>query len=380
MKITDVKLYLTDDNRPSVYIAIETDEDITGYGESSIGFMPQGAYGQLRDLKPYLIGEDPERIEYLWQMAHRVLFYRGGPDTGAALAGIDMALWDIKGKKFGAPVYQLLGGRARDRVLVYGHVGGMNAQELVEHAKERVARGVRYLRYRGFHDHDAQRFHDHQTAVEQSTEYMAALREALGDSVEIILECHGRFDPRWAIELAHRVRKYRPFLIEDPIRHENPSVLSEIKAKTDIPIATGERYHSKWEFTEIINNRYVDYLRPDIAHCGGITEMRKIAAMAEVQYIKVIPHNNSGPLGTAATIHAALAIANIELAEAPFVNEANHSYLVTRSYPLFEDGFANVSDTPGLGVELDEDAAARREPSLIELPKLRGVDGSIQDF
>ena len=380
MKITAVNLFLTDDNRPSVYVEIETDDGIRGYGESSIGFAPQGPYGQLLDLKPYLIGEDPERIEYLWQMAHRVLFYRGGPDTGAALAGIDMALWDIKGKKYGVPVYQLLGGRARDRVLVYGHVGGMNAKELVEHAKERVGRGVRFLRFRGFHDHDANAFHDHQTAVEQSTEYMAALREALGDATEIILECHGRFDPRWAIELAHRVRKYRPFLLEDPIRHENPSVLAEIRAKTDIPIATGERYHDKWAFTEIINDRHVDYVRPDIAHCGGITEMRKIAAMAEVQYIKVIPHNNSGPLGTAATLHAALAIPNIELVEAPFVNAATHRYQVTSPYPHFEDGFADVPDRPGLGVDFDVEAAMTRKPSFIELPKLKGVDGSAQDF
>lgn len=380
MKITDVKTFLTDDNRPSVYVKIETDEGISGYGESSIGFMPRGAHGLLQDIKPYLIGEDPERIEYLWQLAYRVLFYRGGPDTGAALAGIDMALWDIKGKKYGVPVYQLLGGRARDRVLVYGHIGGMDAKELVENAKERVSRGVRFLRYRGFHDHDAKDFHDHRTAVEQSSSYIAALREALGDKVEIILECHGRFDPRWAIELARRSEPYRPFLIEDPIRHENPAVLAEIKAKTNIPIATGERYHSKWDFADIINNRSVDYVRPDIAHCGGITEMRKIAAMAEVQYIKVIPHNNSGPLGTAATIHASLAIPNIEIAEAPFVNQSEYRYKVTRPFPSFEDGFADVSDAPGLGIEFDEGAAASGEPAYAKLPKLKGVDGSVQDF
>lgn len=380
MKISAVKVFLTDDNRPSVYVKIETDEGIVGYGESTIGFMPRGAYGLLQDITPYLIGEDPERIEYLWQMAHRVLFYRGGPDTGAALSGIDMALWDIKGKKYGVPVYQLLGGRARDRVLVYGHAGGMDAKELVENAKERVSRGVRFIRYRGFHDHDANAFHDHQTAVEQSCSYMAALREALGDDVEFILECHGRFDPRWAIELAQKVEKYRPYYIEDPIRHENPAVLGEIKAKINIPIATGERYHDKWDFDEIINKRLVDYVRPDIAHCGGITEMRKIAAMAEVQHIKVVPHNNSGPLGTAATMHASLAIPNIELAEAPFVNKAEHSYKVTRPFPVYENGFADLPEKPGLGVEFDEDAAVDREPNYVTLPKLKGKDGSVQDY
>ena len=380
MRISEVKLYITDDNRPSVYVKIETDEGICGYGESSIGFMPQGALGLLKDLRPYLIGEDPERIEYLWQMAFRVLFYRGGPDTGAALSGIDMALWDIKGKKYGLPVYQLLGGRARDRVLVYGHAGGKDRTELVENARERVSRGVRFIRYRGFHDFDADAYHDHQSAVEQSSEYMAALREALGDRVEIILECHGRFDPRWAIDLAKRVEKYRPFLLEDPIRHENPAVLAEIKAKTDIPIATGERYHSKWDFAEIINNRHVDYVRPDIAHCGGITEIRKISAMAEVQYIKVIPHNNSGPLGTAASMHASLSIPNIELMEAPFVNKTDYRYKVTKPFPLFKDGFADIVDRPGLGVDFDEAAAEAGEPEYIKLPKLKGEDGSAQDF
>ena len=155
---------------------------------------------------------------------------------------------------------------------------------------------------------------------EQQIEYLAAIREAVGDDVDLILECHGRYDPEWAIELARRAEPYRPFLIEDPIRHENPQALAQVRAHTRLPLATGERYHNKWDFRETIVNGYVNYLRPDVCHCGGISEMKKIAAFGEVFYMNLIPHNNAGPLGTAATLHAALAIPNVALIEAPWVN------------------------------------------------------------
>jgi len=378
MKITNVETIMTGGD---VFIKVETDAGITGYGDATNHFLPYASEGMLKDLCPYLIGEDPERVEYLWQSCFRRRFYRGGPATGAAVSAIDMALWDIKGKAYGVPVYQLLGGLARTKVRVYGHVGGNTAEEAARQAQERVARGITALRFRAFHSYDAENLHDHKLAIEQQIEYLAAIRKAVGDKVDLILECHGRYDPVWAIELARRAEPYHPFIIEDPIRHENPQALAQVRAATRIALATGERFHSKWDFREVIVNGYVNYLRPDVCHCGGLTEMKKIAAMAEVFYMDLIPHNNAGPLGTAATLHAALAIPNIELIEAPWANSADPKTDAVGPYPKVEGGYALPLEGPGLGVAFDEKLARSKpfkKPGL--QPRLNGIDGSVRDF
>jgi galactonate dehydratase len=377
MKITNVEPILTGG---SVFLKVETDAGIVGYGDATNNFIPYSSEGMLKDLIPYLVGEDPERIEYLWQTCFRRRFYRGGPATGAAISAIDMALWDIKGKAYRAPVYQLLGGLARTKVRVYGHVGGNTAEEAARQATQRVARGITAIRFRALHSYDAAGLHDHKLAVQQQIEYLAAIRKAVGDDVDLILECHGRYDPEWAIELARRAEPYRPFMIEDPIRHENPQALAQVRAHTSLPLATGERYHSKWDFRETIVNGYVNYLRPDVCHCGGITEMRKIAAMGEVFYMSLIPHNNAGPLGTAATLQAALAIPNVVMIEAPWANSDSKTDVVS-PYPRVEAGYALPLEGPGLGITFDEQLARSRpfrKPGL--QPRLNAPDGSVRDF
>jgi galactonate dehydratase len=380
MKITAVKHYLTMDVRSNAaYVQIETDAGITGYGEATNHFLPQTSLGALKDITPYLIGEDPERIAYLWQVCFRRRFMRGGPSTGAAVAAIDMALWDIKGKAYGVPVYQLLGGLARTKVRLYGHVTGKTAEEAAEQARDRVARGLTAIRFRAFHSYDEIDLFDFKLGVQQQIAYLAAIREAVGPDIDLILECHGRYDPEWALELARRAEPYHPFLIEDPIRHENPAALAQVRAHTSLPLATGERYHSKWEFRELIVNQWVNYLRPDVCHCGGISEMCKIAAMGEVFYQSLILHNNAGPLGTAASLHAALAIPNVTLLEAPWANREAETD-VCWPYPEIVDGYALPLEGPGLGIEFDEKLAASKPfvPSL--QPRLNGLDGSVRDF
>ncbi len=399
MKITDVRHHLTMDGKSNaLFVVIETDAGVTGYGEATIHFFPRAAAGLLTDLREYLIGEDPQRVEYLWQMCFRSLFMRGGPVTGAAISGIDMALWDIKGKALGVPVYQLLGGLARERVRLYGHAAGMSAEEIAAAAKERADRGITAIRFRGFHTYDAEGIHDHASGVKQQVEYMEAIRKAVGDDVDLIVECHGRYDLQWAVKLAEELKPFRPFLIEDPLRHENPQVMAQLRQQTNIPLATGERGHSKWEFRELITNNYVDYIRPDVCHCGGISEMKKIAAFAETYYINLIIHNNAGALGTAASMHAALAIPNVELLEAPFVNRggmdvtkpggerpggaASGGEPLVVAYPLPEvkDGYALPLEGPGLGVELDEEAIKATPMIDRQIPILRALDGSIRDW
>jgi len=276
--------------------------------------------------------------------------------------------------------YQLLGGLAREKVRLYGHVSGHSADEIADLARQRADRGLTAIRFRGLQAYDAEDFHDHQTAVDQQVEFTAAIREAIGDKINILIECHGRYDPEWVIQLAKRVKPYKPFFIEDPIRHENPSAMAEVRAKIDLPLAAGERYHSKWEFRELIQNRYVNYVRPDVCHCGGITELMKIAANAETHYVNVVPHNNAGPLGSAASLHVSLAIANIELMEAPFANrDATHSN-ICGPFPTVKNGFALPLEGPGLGIEFDEEAAANTPYEPKKMPELNALDGAIRDW
>jgi len=364
-----------------VFVHIETDAGIVGYGDATNHFLPFSVEGMLKDLAPYVIGEDPQRIEYLWQSCFRRRFQRGGPSTGSAIAGIDQALWDIKGKLAGMPVYQLLGGLARTSVRVYGHVSGMTAEEAANNAKERASRGITAIRFRAFHSHDANDFHDHKTAVYQQIEYLEAIREAVGEDVDLILEIHGRYDPEWAIKLFELAKPFRPFFIEDPIRHENPEALKWLREHTDQPLAIGERYHDKWDCRETIENQYVNYLRPDVNHCGGISEMKKIAAMAEVYYINLIPHNNAGPLGSAATLHAALAIPNVTMMEGGWVNRAQQDPKVVRPFPTVVDGYALPLEGNGLGVSFDEAEAASIPFAKVPMqPHLNAIDGSVRDF
>ena len=380
MKITDVKLFLTMDVRSNaVFLKIDTDAGITGYGDATNHFLPHASLGMLKDLVPYLIGEDPERVEYLWQACFRRRFYRGGPATGAAISAIDMALWDIKGKAYGVPVYQLLGGLARKKVRLYGHVSGRSAEEIAEQARQRAAKGITAIRFRAFHSYDAIDLHDHKLAVQQQVEYIAAIREAVGDDIDLILECHGRYDPEWAIQLAKAVEKYHPFMIEDPIRHENPQSMAQVRAHTSLPLATGERYHNKWEFRELIENGYVNYLRPDVCHCGGITEMKKIGALGETYSMNLIPHNNAGALGTAATLHASLAIPNVTMMEAPWVNGDGATDVVW-PFPTVVDGYALPLDGPGLGIQFDEALADSKQFKPTLQPRLDAIDGSVRDL
>ncbi len=223
-------------------------------------------------------------------------------------------------------------------------------------ATERAGRGITAIRFRAFHSYDAKDFHDHALGVKQQIEYLEAIRKAVGDEVDLILECHGRYDPEWAIKLAKLAKPFRPFMIEDPVRHENPEALLRVREHTDIPLAIGERYHNKWDFREPVVNQYVNYLRPDICHCGGISEMKKIAAMAEVYYI------------------------NLTMIEAPWVN-GNPDPMVVKPFPTVIDGYALPLEGPGLGVEFDEEAASAIpfDDSRMQ-PRLNARDGSVRDF
>jgi galactonate dehydratase len=361
-----------------VYVKIRTDADIIGYGEAT-NFAPRAVVGMIEELRPYLLGEDPRRIEFLWQESFRRLFARGGPVTGSAVAGIDIALWDIKGKALGVPIYELLGGLARTRVRLYGHVTGHTAEEISANAKQLAATGVTAIRYRGFHDTDAIGLHDHQRAVRQQVEYTEAIRRAVGDDIDLIIECHGRYDPDHAVQLAKRVEQFNPLYIEDPIRPENPAALRWVRDHSPVSIATGERAHSKWDFRELVVDGLANYVRPDICWSGGFTEMKKIAALAEIYYVNLVPHNTQGPIGSAASLHASLAIPNVTLMEAPFAGRAPRQS-VASPWPQVEGGYALPPSGPGLGIEFDDSALEPAGTPQRSHPILRAIDGSVRDW
>ena len=380
MRIREVKRFLVNDaGRVGVYVKIVTESGHYGIGEATIGAAPRAVMGLLDDLEVWLIGRDATRIEWLWQACYRRLFFRGGPVTGSALSGIDQALWDLQGRALGVPVHRLLGGLARDRLRFYVHIGGRTAEEAAASAARAVARGVTAVRYSPVQSADDTGIHDHRAAVNLAVAQTAAIREAVGPDVDLLLECHGRFDPAWAIELARRVEEYRPFFIEDPIRHENRDSLGGLRAQTPVPLAMGERAHDKWDIREMIEREHVNYIRPDVCNCGGITELKKIAAMAETHYVDLVPHNVAGPIGTAAGVHLAFACQNVAMIEAPWALREGVP-TTAGPWPRVEGGYILPPEGAGLGVELDEAACAAAPFAPWVLPDIVAPDGSVRDW
>lgn len=380
MRITALKRFLvTDAGRVGVYVKLETDEGLYGVGEATLGSSPRAVMGLLDDLEPWIVGQDPTRIEFLWQQCYRRLFFRGGPITGSALSGIDQALWDLAGKALGVPVHRLLGGRARDRLRYYVHVGGEDAAVAAASARRAAALGATAVRFSAVQATDRTGVHDHRAAVDRTVEHTRAIREAVGPAVDLLVECHGRFDPPWAIEICRRVEPYRPFFVEDPIRHEHRDALAQVRAHAPVPLAMGERAHDKWDLRELVERDNVDYLRPDVCNCGGISELRKIAAFAEVHHINLVPHNVAGPIGTAAGVHLAFAAQNVAMIEAPWALRDGAATL-TGPYPRVEGGYILPPEGPGLGVDLDEGACAAAPFAPWLLPNILAPDGAVRDW
>ena len=373
MKITDLKVFPVNQ---FVYVKIVTDEGVHGIGEASLSGRSMAVVEALKThLKPLLIGRDATRIEHIWQDIFRGTFWRGGPVLQSALAGIDIALWDLAGKALGVPTHRLLGGKTRDKVLVYRHVGGATPEQLVENSQRLLEEGWRVLRISPVNE--TQDGFNPKRAILHATAHFAALRKAVGDEVEIIFEVHTRLTPARAIELCNAVEEYAPFFVEDPIRSENPGSFATLRAHTKVPIGTGEQLHTKWAFRELIEQELVDYLRVDICHSGGITEGKKIAVMGEVHYQELALHYTASPVSAAAMLQLNLSVPNCAVQEfGPIGNDP-----VIQHQMRTEDGYLFAADAPGLGLELDEEAAAALAPqSSGEPPHYRREDGSVWDW
>lgn len=372
MKITEVRIFPV---VQFVYVKIMTDEGVYGIGEASLSGRNLAVVEALEHIKPFLIGQDPTRIEFIWQDIFRGTFWRGGPVLQSALAGIDIALWDLNGKALGVPVYRLLGGAARDRVLVYRHTGGKTPEGGVEAGKKLLDEGWRVLRISPIVPEEN---FNPKLAILNGVKHFEALRRGVGDEVEIIFEVHTRLTPTRAIELCNAIEPFHPFFVEDPIRSENPGSFATLRSHTNVPIGTGEQLTHKWAFRELIEQELIDYLRVDICHSGGITEGKKLAAMAEVHYQELATHYTASPVSTAAMMHLNLSIPNCA------VQEHNPPYgpvteVIEYDWKI-EDGYLVSGHSPGLGVDLNEEAALAHPHVPAEPPHLRREDGAVQDW
>ncbi|MEM3816050.1 MAG: galactonate dehydratase, partial [Candidatus Bathyarchaeia archaeon] len=297
MKITKIEMFHV---KPRwLFLKMHTDEGIVGYGEPTLEGRTRTVEMAVREFERYLVGQDPLRIENHWQAMYRGTFYRGGPVLMSAISGIEQAMWDILGKKLGVPVYQLLGGKCRDKVRVYAHIGGRTPEEYAKNALAKVEQGFTALKTTLF---EAVKPVDSLSLVNKAVEKFKAIRNAVGDEVDIAIDCHGRLSPAMAIRLAKALEPYYPMFLEEPCLPENVDTMVTVARSTSIPIATGERLFTKWGFREIIEKQAASILQPDISHAGGIMECKKIAAMAETYYATIAPHCPLGPIALAACI------------------------------------------------------------------------------
>jgi len=371
MKITRIETFFV---RPRwVFLKMETDAGQAGWGECSLEGWGATVAAAVREMSGYLLGQDPRRIEHHWQALYRGAFYRGGPVLLSALSGLEQAMWDITGRSLGGPVHELLGGRVRDRIRLYGHVGGETWGDYVASGRQNLARGFTAVKTCPFR---AVRFVESPAFVEEVVRRVAALREAAGAAMDIGIDFHGRVSPAMAVQLCRALEPYRPMFVEEPCLPENVEEMARIARATSIPIATGERLFTRWAFRAVLQRQAAAIVQPDLSHCGGIFEARKIAAMAEVHYAAVAPHCPLGPIALAASLQLAACTPNFLCQEHCTLGEG---YLV-RPFEL-KDGHVDVPAGPGLGIEIDEAALAER---LYEgdwrNPTLRHDDGSVADW
>jgi len=379
MKITNVNPYpVWGGQRNFLFVVVDTDEGIYGVGEAGITGRELAVMGAIEHLKPLLIGQDPARIEHIWQTLFRGGFFPAQHILSAAISAVDIALWDIKGKALGVPIYELLGGRVRDRVVCYPHNRGheMEIAPLVESCLQTKEEGWKFVRW-GLPSEGP--LLEPRRSVLAAIEQFQAVREAVGDEIELTFDVHTRLDLPDALWLCREVESFRPFFIEDPLRCENPDSFKTLRPRTSVPLAAGEQFSSKWEFRQLIEEEWIDYARVDLCIVGGFTEAKKIAGWCETHYIKLAVHNPLGPVSTAACLQLNLACPNFGVQEQP-ARPGTVLADVVPVQPEWEDGCLLPPERPGLGIEFDREAAKRHPFRMTEPPHLHRADGTVTNW
>ena len=378
MKIVDIEIIPVD---RYLFVKIHTDEGISGLGESGAWGYLEASGSAVETFKRYLIGQDPLRIEHHWQYLYRWSHFRGAAIMGA-LSAIDIALWDIMGKHFGVPCYQLLGGKCRDKARVYYHVFGNTREKLVQGCIDAKAQGftaVGHLTPFLDDSRDAPYFKTHAGKIQDAIDTVGSYRDAVGNDVDLCIEIHRRMHPAEAIVLARGIEEFHPFFYEDPILPDNFDAMALVAQNIHIPIATGERIHTIYEFEMLLSRGAVQYIRPDVCMAGGLTHCKKIAALAEAHHVDVVPHNPLSPVSTAACIQLAACIPNFALQEYPTGEQRPPKSEIVKSTLKLDNGFLIIPDAPGLGIELAEDAQERYPYKPRTVRTRLHVDGSVVD-
>ena len=377
MKITDIKTFVVDCFRTNwVFVKVYTDGGITGVGEGTLEYKEKALCGAIEHVKNYLIGKDPCQIEKLYHDIYRDAYWRGGAVLMSALSAVEMALWDILGKSLNVPVYQLLGGKVNDKVRIYVNgwfAGAKTPEEFGLKAKESVKKGVTAMKWDPFGKNYLQISNkDLDTALK----CIAAVREAVGDQVDLLIEAHGRFDVPTGIKIAKEIEQFKPMFLEEPVPPNNLEALKAVRDKSPVAISAGERLYTRFDYNELFRLRAADYIQPDISHAGGIMELKKLAAIAEANYIPFAPHNPSGPIANAATLQLAACCPNFCILEIMY-SDVVYRKDVTNENLEYKDGFIKIGDKAGLGIELNEEECLKHP--YVE-HNLRHYTGALTDI
>lgn len=382
MKITEINTYLV---RPRwCFVEIITDEGLVGWGEPVVEGKASTVKACVEEMKPYLIGADPKNIEDIWNMLYRAGFYRGGPIIMSAIAGIDQALWDIKGKFYNAPVYELMGGPCRERIKVYSWIGGDRPSDVARAAKEKQDEGFSAIKMNATEE---LQMIDSYEKIDAVLERVASIREVVGKYFGIAIDFHGRVHKPMAKILAKKLEEYDPMFIEEPVLCEHMEEFKEIARACNIPIATGERLFSKYDFKRLLQVGGVDIIQPDLSHAGGITEVKKIAAMAEAYDVALAPHCPLGPIALSACLQVDATCYNAIIQEQSIGIHYNEhhdplDYIKNPEDFKFVNGYVAMPKKPGLGVEVNKELVVEenRNPHSWKNPVWRHADGSIAEW
>ena len=381
MKISDFVVYKV---KPRwIFIKINTDEGISGWGELVSGTKTETVVAGAKEMCSKLIGKNPLEIERIWQRLHRS-FFRGGPINGTVISGIEMALWDIKGKALNLPVYELLGGAVRDKIKVYSWIGGDRPSDVVAMAQERWDKGFRAVKMNATSE---MHYVDSLEKVNAAVKRVASIREKFGNAMSIGIDFHGRVHKPMAKVLAKALEEYHPMFIEEPVLPENEEYFAQISNEVSTPIATGERIYTRWGFKNIFKQGAVDIIQPDISLCGGLLEERKIAAMAEAYDMAVAPHAPYGPVALAATFQVDACTPNVFIQEQSLGIHYNQGFdlldfVKNKEIFQYKDSFVDIPKGPGLGIEMDEDKIkdVAQEGLVWNNPAWVNDDGTIAEW
>ena len=377
MKVIGVKTFAVDCFRTNwMFVKVYTDEGIDGVGEATLEYKEKALIGAVEHIKEYLVGKDPRTIEKHFHDIYRDAYWRGGPVLMSALSAVEMALWDILGKSLGVPVYQLLGGKVNEKCRIYVNgwfAGAKTPEEFAEKAKIAVKRGVTAMKWDPFGKSYLEISNkDLDTALRN----IAAVREAVGDSVDLLIEGHGRFNVPTGIKIAKLIEEFKPMFFEEPTPPDNLEALKAVREKSPVPISAGERLYSLKDFKDLFEMRAADYIQPDVSHAGGIMELKKIAAMAETYYIPFAPHNPSGPVANAATLQLAACCPNFSILEIMY-SDVTWRADVTNESLEYADGYITIPDKPGLGIEINEEECLKHP---YQPRTLRHYTGALTDI